>query len=307
MPDPKYPALPAMTGQFTSFAEATAVRQIDSHTYSASLQDDWSVGNVPHGGIVTSVFLQVASKHFATTLRASGQPHTIALHLDFLRRTQAGPAKLVVKDLKLGRQTSVIHITLIQDDREEVSGTLTHSNIRTESGLSLDTGYSLHPPRVPVDTSKLRGGTDPNWALLESVAQPKFRKAYTKVTTWLPRQGQQHYSLADEWITFSTGERFTNESLGFVCDVWPLPIRPQNKPHWLPTLVLNLDIKKALPAGGVEFLFVRVQTKRVVNGRFDLEVVIMDEEGDIVALSHHAGLILGAERNLASRAEREKL
>ncbi|KAI9762178.1 MAG: hypothetical protein M1840_001449 [Geoglossum simile] len=327
MPDPKYPVLSA-TGQPTSFAEATAVRQIDSHTYSAFFQDDWSVGNVPHGGLVTSAFLQATSKHFATTLRAQGQPHTIIAHLDFFRRTQTGPAKLVVKDLKLGRQTSVIHITLIQNDQEEVTGTLTNSNINAESGLSLDTEYSLHPPPVPVDLSKLRGDTDPNWELLDTIARPGFRKVFTKATTWLPRQGQHHHSLADEWIAFSNGERFTNESLGFVCDIWPLPIeayRPQNAhrtkggkpsktpldsngtPYWYPTLALNLDIKKTLPAEGVEFLFVRVRTKKVLNGRFDLEVVITDEEGDVVALSHQVSLILGMQRNIAGRAERGKL
>ena len=57
----------------------------------------------------------------------------------------------------------------------------------------------------------------------------------------------------------------------------------------------------------MEFLFVRVRTKRVVNGRFDLEVVIMDGEGDVVALSHHVCLVLGVERNIANRAKRGKL
>ena len=182
---------------------------------------------MPHGGLVTSVFLQVASKHFATTLRAQGQPHTIIAHLDFLQRTQAGPAKLVVKDIKLGRQTSVVHITLVQNGQEEVTGTLTNSNIDTESGLSLDTEYSLHPPPVPADLSKLRGDTDANWELLDTVALSGFRKVYAKVTTWLPRQGQHHYSIADEWVAFSTGERFTNESLGFVrlpCLDFPRPL-----------------------------------------------------------------------------------
>ena len=39
----------------------------------------------------------------------------------------------------------------------------------------------------------------------------------------------------------------------------------------------------------------------IKNGRMDLEVVVLDEEGDIVALSQHVALIVGAERNLADR------
>ena len=67
---------------------------------------------------------------------------------------------------------------------------------------------------------------------------------------------------------------------------------------WFPTLVLNLDIKKALPQEGVEWLFARVYSKQIKNGRFDLEVVIMDAEGDIVALSHHSCLAVSAARNI---------
>lgn len=48
--------------------------------------------------------------------------------------------------------------------------------------------------------------------------------------------------------------------------------------------MLNLDIKKPLPNGGVEWLFVRVATKQIRKGRMDLDIVILDEGGEIVAL-----------------------
>jgi len=76
---------------------------------------------------------------------------------------------------------------------------------------------------------------------------------------------------------------------------------PRDAKFWYPTLLLNLDIKKALPEEGVEWLFVRVASKRIQNGRLDLEAVILDQEGEIVALSHHVCLVLGAERNFAER------
>ena len=67
---------------------------------------------------------------------------------------------------------------------------------------------------------------------------------------------------------------------------------------WYPTLVLNLDLKKALPEEGVDWLFVRVGTKQIKKGRFDLEAIICDEAGELIALSHHSCLILGADRNI---------
>ena len=165
---------------------------------------------------------------------------------------------------------------------------------------------------------------------------PKFRKAVQKIYVSLPRKGQVAKATADEWLCYSKlGERFTQESLGFVADMFPQIVETgfsraevqasvddkQNatggfegdKPStevslmkqkgqvaafWYPTVLLNLDIKKALPPEGVEFLFVRAQAKQIKNGRMDQEVTIMDQEGDLVALSTFVSLVLGSERNL---------
>ena len=74
------------------------------------------------------------------------------------------------------------------------------------------------------------------------------------------------------------------------------------KGFWYPTVLLNLDIKKALPPEGVEWLFARVRAKQVKNGRYDLEVIIMDEYGELVALSNHIVMVMDASRNLAKRS-----
>ena len=66
-------------------------------------------------------------------------------------------------------------------------------------------------------------------------------------------------------------------------------------------MLLNLDFKKLIPDEGLEWLFVRVAAKQIKNGRMDLEVIIMDAEGDIVALSHHVALAISSDRNLAER------
>ncbi|KAI1133977.1 thioesterase-like superfamily-domain-containing protein [Hypoxylon sp. FL0543] len=296
-----------------TFAEATAVKAVDSHTYAAYFDSDWCVGSVPHGGVVTSIFLRVAAAHFRTTLAAQNQPHTISLHLEFLRRTQEGPATLAVRDVKLGRQTSTIHVALSQDGRDEVVGYLTHSNMDTETGLSLKTLWSLHPapPPRPADFATLfTTGEDPVWVEQTHKPYAKFRKVGNRVRTFLPREGQSLPGLVDEWLRLDSGENFTNESLGFVCDQFPPIIdglwrREMGDdpvlPFWYPTAVLNLDVKKTLPPEGVECLFVRVRTKSIKNGRMDLEIVILDDAGDLVALSHHVVLVVSSERNMAAR------
>ena len=257
-------------------------------------------------------------------------------YLTFLRRTSVGPYTINVIDTKLGRQTSTIHVTLKQDNsREEVVGYITFSNLNTESGLSLPTKWSLHPPPPSSDITKFSNNNDPNWELHTGTPYAEFRKATARAQFVLPRSGQPEYSIADEWIRFSNGERFTTESLGYVVDMSPQivegyrgsdgvisanPLKTNDIPkthttnlneikrsglavYWYPTLLLNLEIKKLLPPEGVEWLFVRFRAKQIQNGRMDMEVVVLDEGGDIVALSQHVALIVGSERNLAQRSK----
>jgi hypothetical protein len=98
----------------------------------------------------------------------------------------------------------------------------------------------------------------------------------------------------------------------FVNDENPYDIKTHGGPSkparfWYPTVLLNLDIKKSLPEEGVDWLFVRVTTKQIKNGRMDLEIVILDEGGEIVALSHHVALAVGSERNVAERKTSVKI
>lgn len=66
---------------------------------------------------------------------------------------------------------------------------------------------------------------------------------------------------------------------------------------WFPTVVMNLEVKMALPRDGVEWLAIRVTSKQIKDGRFDLDVSVRDVDGELVALSHHVAMIVDIERN----------
>ena len=317
---------------------------------------------MPHGGYVTSCILRVASIHFRTTLAACNQPHTISLHLSFLRRSAVGRATFTVSTCKIGRTTSVVHISVSQGEGATaatatpfVVGYLTQANLASESGVSLPTHFALAPAPLPRgSTAALRANTDPHWKLQFNPDNP-WRNALQQVNTYIPRGPRIIGAQADEWICLASGERFTQESLGYVCDTFPLipeayglrdnpeqlkkisdnpnnddqQIRSESESDsdsemecgspsdasvssssshtidlsrfWFPTLVLNIEIKKLLPPQGVEWLFVRVRPKRIRNGRMDLEVIVLDEQGDIVALSWHVALLVKGDRNSRGR------
>ena len=317
-----------------SFEEVTRVKQLDSHTYSVNFSPAWVIGTVPHGGYVTACFMCVVRKHFDTTVRKQNQPHTMTLHLDFLRRTQIGPGTFKVKDVKLGRQTTIVHVALIQDGREEVVGYITNSNMNDETGVTFTTAWNLHPESLPVsDFAALECNEDPLWGERDQWPTADFRKATTHLRSWFPRAGQPSPTHLNMWYCFKdSNSRFTNESLGFVCDAFPQVMEyfllggvdsyslefeqkhsqaeqkriiGQHASMWYPTVLLNLEVKKALPAEGVKWLFVRLETKRIRNGRYDLEVLVLDETMDLVAVSNHVCFAVSAARNMAARRKVE--
>lgn len=142
--------------------------------------------------------------------------------------------------------------------------------------------------------------------------------------------GLRGYS--DQWMALSTVdadgryEKWTDDTLPFVCDMFPQIIEMLLAPgaytpeeskaeaekkaapaakFWYPTLLMNIEVKRSL-GDGAEWLFSRVQAKEIRNGRYDLEVVVLDETGQLVALSQHVVFALPVSRNLKGRAGNEK-
>ena len=85
---------------------------------------------------MASIILNAISEHFRTTLSKFNQPHTITLHLEFLKPATAGVAFLEIKDTKVGGGTSTIHITLTQKGKEKVAGYATYSLCYFDAALS---------------------------------------------------------------------------------------------------------------------------------------------------------------------------
>ena len=72
-----------------------------------------------HGGFISSMFMTVAKMHFDTTLTAQNQPDLFLFHLEYLLPTALATAVFHVRDVKLGRLTSLIHLSLEQGCREK--------------------------------------------------------------------------------------------------------------------------------------------------------------------------------------------
>ncbi|KMK62683.1 hypothetical protein Y699_05066 [Aspergillus fumigatus Z5] len=142
--------------------------------------------------------------------------------------------------------------------------------------------------------------------------------------------------VVDQWTRFKPGgntvARWSNEAVMFLADMFPAALdrmgametsrllamegvqegELQGNAHdkgafWYPTVTLNIDLRTRIPPEGVEWLQSRVVTRMLRGSRADLDIVILDPQGELIALSTQVALVVNASRNTKGRANSEKL
>ncbi|PHH93330.1 hypothetical protein CDD83_7115 [Cordyceps sp. RAO-2017] len=328
----------------SSLQQETSVTRLDDATFSAHLSPAYCIGTVHNGGYVASVFLRAAKAY----MTPRGQPDAVAVHWQFLSRTQAGPAVLKVAETKMGRGMSVLHMTLHQrglvpetpwlrpaEDGEAEGGPspavvayVTNTNMDTEAGISLPTGWTLSYPPPAVDLARLGqrsrsggGGDegDANWKRMY-IGLMKRLPMLNNLEYYMPRAGHPLPATQDLWIRFANGEPFSDTSLGFVADAVAamlLEAYRRAKPSggdnssrksaaagfWYPTVSMSLEVKKKLPPQGAQWLRLRAAAKVIRNGRFDAQLLVFDVDDELVAMSSQVAMAVDLARNFANRGQ----
>lgn len=292
----------------TTFKEATRLEAVAGQTgvYSVDLKGDWVIGVVPHGGYLTGLLMHASGAYMAEHHPNLNQPDAISVHLEFVGKSAIGPATVHVKPVKLGRQLSVLSVSLHQQ-RVNITGFITHSNLAQEDGSSLSTTRwnrdTLKIPDHEKDCELNLGVDDPG--LFFRPASGKIDFAYLPDSPY----GRVSEGVTMQWVKWGSlegsGEGFTVESLGFVSDMFvPLPgVHPDagtKGPIWCPTVNLQLEVKQAPPPGGWKWLFVEVRSELIQKGRHDIRVVIRNENREVVAIGGQMGLIVSFERNVGT-------
>ncbi|KAG8426080.1 hypothetical protein J3459_008481 [Metarhizium acridum] len=231
----------------------------------------------------------------------------------------------------MGRNSSVLHISLHQRGllesrpwldpasraKGEVAAYVTNTDLGKEQGLTLNTGWTIPYETAPADLARMREGSDPRWKRLHISLMGRVSSIRT-LEYYFQRAGHATPSTHDYWLRFANGEPFTNISLGYVADaaaaLIPEAYRQRDgsqalkegqiaidQAYWYPTVTMAIEVKKKLPAEGEEWLRMRASSKAISNGRSDMEVIVFDTSGDLVALSHHVCMAVDFARNIKGR------
>lgn len=217
-----------------------------------------------------------------------------------------------------------------------VAGYITVSPPSAEVGISANTGWTPHPapPAGSLPGGKInfdalaRTGQDGAWTKLNPPFV-EFRRAAGQLELYGPGKGgvQQRRTdtmTIDQWSRFRPGgdenARWTDAAVVYLLDMFPMAldgfetvsaaaeakakgekVSELKAKFWYPTVTYNIDMKKHLPAEGVEWLYSRIVTKAIRNGRTDLDVTVMDQNGEVIALGTQVGLVVSASRNVGTR------
>lgn len=255
------------------------------------------------------------------------------MQLSYIRRSDIGKGTLTVKDIKLGARISVIHITLTQNNRDKVIGYITMSDPVSETGVTMPTGWTAQPsvpdwvPPREDSTGQTDGKEASAWRKI-ILPNAEFRRAANQVEFYELQNPSEGVGFVSHWTRLRpTGPkggigRWTPEAIALLLDIFPVTLgrlehvvhralsgeeNPKGKPPpvWFPTLGLALDFKKPV-MDDVEWLYSHITVKSLRNGRMDVQVVLLDQKGEVVAVSTQASLVMSAERNAGTKAGEKK-
>ncbi|KAJ5380353.1 uncharacterized protein N7496_002781 [Penicillium cataractarum] len=141
--------------------------------------------------------------------------------------------------------------------------------------------------------------------------------------------------IVDQWAQFAPGgkpAKWSNEAVLYLADMFPAALTRMEAMEtsrllalegetgsaksmmevpfgqfWFPTVTMNVDLKTRLPPQGVEWLHSRVVTRMLRGSRADLDVMILDQKGELIATSSQVALVVDGSRNIRGRQDSGRL
>jgi hypothetical protein len=296
------------------------------------------------GGCVAAILTSAAQAHFTTTLAKLDLPDVHTLHIELFRPCTPHPSTITVTDLKIGKGSCFIQLTLHQNNQPRCTALATSTNFSIDAGPTVKTNIPFYPALAPLPNFEnvANEKQDENW--LPSKTHGQILPFLKRMTFLYPANGQPTPGIIDYWCTFDAPERMSLAHLAMLSDVAPsasdtllrtdgvfdahkiylvkkeaakeTPGKPAiirnsleeagKATIWNTTLSLDLQFKRRVGEGDT-WMFTRCTTRKLEGGRMDLDLAIYDAGLEVVCLARQCMLVIDGGRRFKKGKEGTKL
>lgn len=291
---------------------------------------------------MTAAIHLAATTHFRTTLKEHNQPDVLTLHLEFLRFCTLDGIDITVTDLKRGDTYCTIELKVAQKGLIKVIAHATSTNFSQALGPTEITQWKFDPPPKPVpDFVKISANQpDENW--LPGRVNGDILPLTRHMLTLNARGGFETPGILDGWNSFpgqtmdaacvallcdlvasmsdtllhnggiydahknfADIESWAEENPGVPCELTNSFADAARSTTWNATVTMDMEFKREIPETGLQWAFTRASTKRLQNGRMDLDLTICDETMEPVCLGRQVILVLDAKRRFEGKKKKK--
>lgn len=284
-----------------------------------------------HGGFTTSLIFSTVRTYFLSKYPATPQPDPISSNVHFVQPAPRGRVVLTVTELSHGKRYSTVEVKLRNPAGEIcTTATVIQGNLAAEYGPSIEVPPVMAAHEIPNRERDCDETQYPPLLLRLMPVSAKMRvlkRKEGKTQVW-SRKGKDALNVKETWMQWQDpNQKLDVISLGNVCDTVSIDIslaqrwfaRLFNKQTWqflpaplnfdpamsdlskyvFPTLCMSIEIKK--DPKNAEWLFTEIVCHKIHNGRWDTDVRVLDEQGELVALSKHVSVMAEMTRTKASK------
>lgn len=256
--------------------EAVASTTSGDGRHLVQMTTDWNTGNkTPNGGYLLALLLHAVQQE-------STHPDPLSMAITFFRPSLAGPAEIVVRELRSGRRVSTYDTVLTQEGKDVAHAVVSMHDWDATGSLQ----HTPHPaPAVPrpedcVDVS----------ALIPAGMMPildRYDYRAPQVPGWMSGE-PTGITESLSWIR-TKDERPVDALLaGAMTDAFA-PVTAEIDAIASATIQLTVHFRSRPTA--TTWALAHVVTRHVIDGYHDEDVELWDEQGRLIAQSRQLAIL----------------
>jgi hypothetical protein len=253
----------------------------DSHVRTIEIGSEFDLLGYPNGGYLASL----AARILGSTVQ---HPDLLTLHASFLGHPASGAAQASTQVIDVKKSLSRASLLLSQEGEGKAFYTATFTEFERSAGLT-HAFEARHPAPVayahcvPVTELGLPGALTDFLKRFDMRLNPGC----------MARPGPGQPAVVEGWIRLRDGQPADLESLVLFADAFPPPIFNACHPsQWasVPTVEYSVHLKARPCAGPIH---ARFSVPALVRGFIEIDGVLHDSEGQLVALSRQIAKFRG--------------